>query len=958
MVHLKDVKMKPKLLGLFLGVGIVPIIIVGWWSANTATNALMEKSYDKLEAVRGIKKAQIEKYFAEREGDMGVLIETVGTLRAESFAKLVSLREIKKEYIRDYFKIREQLMFDVQKNLRFTSAVKPFTAAFKLGTESATYKKLYTQRIDGLKVFCDTYGFYDVFLISPQGDVVFSVTQESDFGENVVSGILRDTGLATAFSKAKNGPTLVDFKWYDPSNEPAAFFGTPLFDTAGTFIGVAAFQVSLKQINAIMQNREGLGETGETYLVGPDKLMRSDSYLDPTHHSVVASFKNPEKGKVDTKAVHEALAGKSGAGVIIDYNGNPVLSAYSPLTIMGLSWVILAEIDVAEAFCPRDENGNYFYEKYQKMYGYYDLFLINPDGYCFYTVAKESDYQTNFIKGKYADSNLGKLVQSVISSKQFGIADFAPYAPSNNEPCAFVAQPVLYDGEVELVVALQLPIEAIDAIMHSRDGMGKTGETYLVGSDKRMRSDSYLDPEGHSVKASFAGTVKNNGVDTEAVSEALAGASGAKIITDYNGNPVLSAYAPIKIGDFTWALLAEIDKAEVKAPINRLIISVVIAGLLIAALIAVIAVFIARSIADPLVKGVEFAQSVSEGDLTVSIDIDQKDEVGMLTNALKEMVRKLSQVVGNITAGSDNVASGSQELSSTSEELSQGATEQSAAAEEASSSMEQMGSNIRQNADNALQTEKIALQAAKDAKEGGKSVEETVAAMKNIAGKISIIEEIARQTNLLALNAAIEAARAGEAGKGFAVVASEVRKLAERSQQAAGEINKLSASSVQVSESAGEMLRKIVPDIQKTAELVQEISAACNEQNTGADQINRAIGELDKVIQQNASASEEMSSTAEELSSQAEELQSTIGFFRIGTDGTGGRRSLAGACGIEPDPKQQRASKRVHVAHIEQKPIIDQPKSPEPHNGGGGVDLEMGPIEDKGDIHDKDFERY
>ena len=195
--------------------------------------------------------------------------------------------------------------------------------------------------------------------------------------------------------------------------------------------------------------------------------------------------------------------------------------------------------------------------------------------------------------------------------------------------------------------------------------------------------------------------------------------------------------------------------------------------------------------------------------------------------------------------------------------------------------MEEMVSNIKQNADNAQQTEKIAVKSAEDAREGGRSVAEAVNAMKEIASKISIIEEIARQTNMLALNAAIEAARAGEHGKGFAVVAAEVRKLAERSQKAAGEINQLSASSVKVAEKAGEMLEKLVPDIQKTAELVKEISAASNEQNTGAEQINTALQQLEKVIQQNASAAEEMASTSEELSGQAEQLIGTIDFFQI-----------------------------------------------------------------------------
>ncbi len=276
----------------------------------------------------------------------------------------------------------------------------------------------------------------------------------------------------------------------------------------------------------------------------------------------------------------------------------------------------------------------------------------------------------------------------------------------------------------------------------------------------------------------------------------------------------------------------------------------------------------------------DVAEEISKGNLTVTAE--ERSANDRLMQAMSAMIAGLKDIVSNIRSASDNVAAGSQQISGSSEQMSQGATEQAASAEEAGSSMEEMASSIRQNADNAMQTEKIALKSADDAKEGGRAVAETVIAMKDIAGKISIIEEIARQTNLLALNAAIEAARAGEHGKGFAVVAAEVRKLAERSQTAAGEIGKLSKSSVEVAERAGAMLNQIVPDIQRTAELVQEITASSSEQNSGAGQINMAIQQLNEVIQQNASASEELSSTAEELAGQADQLRQTISFFNLG----------------------------------------------------------------------------
>jgi methyl-accepting chemotaxis protein len=305
----------------------------------------------------------------------------------------------------------------------------------------------------------------------------------------------------------------------------------------------------------------------------------------------------------------------------------------------------------------------------------------------------------------------------------------------------------------------------------------------------------------------------------------------------------------------------------------------------------------------------ELSRKLAEGDLRVKVA--PRSEEDTLLNAFSNMVSKLSSVVQEVQASAHNVSSGSQELSTSAQSLSQATTEQAAALEESSASMEEMSSSINQNADNARQTESIAAKAASDARESGTAMSQTVTAMKDIAQKISIIEEIARQTDLLALNAAIEAARAGEHGKGFAVVAAEVRKLAERSQQAAAEINTLSSSSMAVTESTGALLNRLVPDIQKTAELVQEISASSAEQNSGASQVNKALQQLDQVVQQNASAAEEMASTAEELSSQAEQLQSVIAFFQVeGGDATARRMARAQVQSRQPEkaaPKKRNS---------------------------------------------------
>ncbi|MEW6593900.1 MAG: Cache 3/Cache 2 fusion domain-containing protein [Thermodesulfobacteriota bacterium] len=344
------------------------------------------------------------------------------------------------------------------------------------------------------------------------------------------------------------------------------------------------------------------------------------------------------------------------------------------------------------------------------------------------------------------------------------------------------------------------------------------------------------------------------------------------------------------------------------------------------------AMLFAGVLAHPIRKAADFAMTVSRGDLAATMEVAQTDEMGQLAQALNAMVAQLRAVVGEVRAAADevqgmaedvkssaaHVASTSEELSATADLLSRGAVEQETAAAEAATSMEQMAARIRQNADNAAETERIAMHVAEDARKGGQSVTETVAAMKEIAGKIGVIEEISRQTNLLALNAAIEAAQAGEHGKGFAVVASEVRKLAARSQEAAREINALSASSVELAEKTGLLLAKIVPDIQKTAELVQEISAASNEQNAGVEQMNQALHRLDQVLKQNAAASGElndssadlaenavqMAANAETMHEQSVALQQAIAFFHA--DGEG--RPVAGSPGREAASPSSAAS--------------------------------------------------
>ena len=344
------------------------------------------------------------------------------------------------------------------------------------------------------------------------------------------------------------------------------------------------------------------------------------------------------------------------------------------------------------------------------------------------------------------------------------------------------------------------------------------------------------------------------------------------------------------------------------------------------------AFWVTRSITRPLDEAVDVANNLSEGNLNVKIVVDFKDETGMLLTAMQNMVAKLTEVITAVRSSADSLASASEEISATAQSLSQASSEQAASVEETSASIEQMTASINQNTENAKVTDSMAGKAAKEATEGGQAVSSTVEAMKKIAGKIGIVDDIAYQTNLLALNAAIEAARAGEHGKGFAVVAAEVRKLAERSQIAAQEIGELAGSSVSLAEKAGKLLDEIVPSINKTSDLVQEIASASSEQSSGVSQINSAMGQLNQITQQNASASEELAATSEEMGSQTAQLQQLMTFFKI--DGTGAK-SIAAV---------HHSSGTSHVQHSPAKATkpAAAPKHVEKHVAGAPNEQDFG----------------
>ncbi len=575
---------------------------------------------------------------------------------------------------------------------------------------------------------------------------------------------------------------------------------------------------------------------------------------------------------------------------------------------------------------------------YQKQSGMYDVFLIcAKHGHVMYTNAKESDLGENLGHGQYKETGLATLWKKIVKTDKQAVVDMAPYAPSNDEPAMFAGYPIHDEsGSLIGIIAFQIPLNQINKVMASRHGMGETGETYLVGSDQLMRSDSFLDPKNHTVKASFANPNLGK-VDTKAVRKALAGNHDQEIIKGYNGNPVLSSYAPFKIMDLTWAVIAEIDAAEAFAPVKKLQILMGIIALIGIITITGAALAFTRSVTKPILQGVEFAKALSEGDLTQTLDIDQSDEIGILAKAMNQMSLNLNQMFTELTQGVEILSSSSTELSAVSSQMSTTSDETSgksdsvaAAAEEMSSSMnsvaaasEQASTNVQMVAAAAEEMSSTITEIARSTERGrsvtkdavlksGKAsekVDQLGIAARQIGSVTETIAEISEQTNLLALNATIEAARAGEAGKGFAVVAGEIKDLAKQTAAATQKIRESIEGIQNTTDSTVKEIEEITTVISNVNEIVTSIATAVEEQSAAtqeiADNVNQAalgiqdvnqnvaesssvsegiareIVEVSQASKEMSDASSQVNTSAEEMSTLAEQIHSMTSRFTI-----------------------------------------------------------------------------
>ncbi len=829
----KNQRLSLKLIIMFLIVGLVPLGTALYFATLQTNTSLSNTIFAELEGIRTIKKNQITSYFQERQSDLENLVNTVTSIRNAGYAQLTSVSGLKADRIEGYFKRLWGLAETAKVDPRFTNGIQTFAKAFAAGLNSQEYRNVLQTNDPVFVRYVTNAELTDLLIIDANGTVIYSTLKGSELGSNVGSGALKETGVARAFAKSRQQTVIEDFSLYEPVGKLVLFAAAPLV-VDNRYLGSLVFIVDKTAINQIVHDQTGLYDTFESYLIGLSDgktVLRSDR--------VVKEGKiGDAKSGTDADAALSRSAGRGTAehnniaGQMIKEGSTNELevSNYRSLNIPGLQWAMLTTGSLeALLTAAKNKQVDDLLKKFAATYGYYDLLLIAPNGHVFYTVKREADYQSNLINGQYSSSNLAKLLRIVMNSKQFGFADFEPYAPSNNAPTSFIAQPIINNnGQVDFVVALQVPLDRINALMQETTGLGQTGETYLVGPNKLMRSDSRLNPTTHSVAASFANPTTGS-VDTEASREALSGKAAHRIIQDYRNQEVLSAFEPVKIFDQNWAVIAEIDTSEAFAPITQFQRQMVILAILVTIAVVLLGLFIARLLANPILRMANTITEIATNrDLTLSVPVESRDETGMMATALNQTLKVIHNAFGLASSAATGVAMGAKDM-----------------AQRASANRDR----------------------AKDEEKQAQTVAEIITEMGSTAGQVAQSSEAQKQ-----------------AADKSATIIEQLLKSMEAVGSSATAQNKEVTTTMDRVMQMGQTGAKVVQTAQEQGKVVVQVTDSVNEMIRAVDDVNKAVTQATEygrsVLQAAEESGRSVSSTVEgmrAIADSSEQISEIIG---------------------------------------------------------------------------------
>ncbi len=864
---------------MIVGAGGLVGICVGVAAYLSASVSLEHEAAKRLDALMESHKTGLEAYLASIEQDLRVVASSITTRWAVmGFADAWDeLEERQGETLQRLY---------IEDNPHPTGEKENLDVA----DDDSTYREIHGLYHPWFRKVLRERGYYDIFLFDKMGNLVYTVFKQADFATNFVSGPWRDTDLGKAFRAVRDNPTegheaFFDFRGYDPSHgAPASFISTPILDDDGEFLGALAFQMPIGHIDEILQDAHGLGETGETYLVGQDFLMRSDSRF--AEQSTILTR------RVETEAAKRALAGEHDVIADVDANGLPVMAAFEPLDFGGVRWALIGQMAEEEIMAPALALA-------WRIFGITvtALIVLSVLGWAMArgivsslsgivdAVASMVKGETVAVPGSERSDEIGVLARSMGTVYQKGLEAVRLRSALDgcstmvlvaNRQCRVVyANPALlgffrsYESEIQS----DLPNFSADDLTGQDIGMLHDELTQIAAATDKLQSTVHLEISMVDRKLQLAvnPVLNEAGIFLGMVIEWTDATIDLAIQSEID-----RVIAAARQGEFDQQV--DLQGAE---GVNRKL------GEGMNQLTTVIA-----TATDELGTMLE---AIARGDLSRRIEVDFQGRLGDLKNHANRTADQLAATVAQIQTVTSEVENAAAEINSGTSDLSERTEQAASNLEETGTSTEQMSATVRQNAESAKNASELAEVANQTASEGGKVVEQAVTAMsgidasaKRITDIIGVIDEIAFQTNLLALNASVEAARAGEAGKGFAVVAQEVRQLAQRSAQAASDIKTLIQDSnsqvkdgVQLVNQAGEALGAIVTSIDKVTGIVREISGASQEQASGVQEINSSINAMDEMTQQNSALVEESTAAARALSEQASKLGELMAFFKL-----------------------------------------------------------------------------